>query len=130
MKLCFPIQDDTGLSSEIFNHFGTAPRFLVYNTEKKESLIIENQDMGHIHGHCNPMRALSGQMVDAVIVGGIGAGALKGLNNMGIRVYQTVEGDVQAHIDLYKKGKLTETTLMHTCGGHGQMCAHDHAPES
>lgn len=125
MKLCFPIQDDNGLSSSIFEHFGSAPQFLVYNTEKKDISIIVNQDVQHLHGQCNPMRALSGQMVDAVIVGGIGAGALKGLNNMGIRVYQTVDGDVETHIKLYQKGKLVETTLMHTCGGHGQMCAHD-----
>jgi len=122
MKLCFPIQDDNGLASEFFEHFGSAPRFLIYNTEKKEIYVIENQDMEHLHGHCNPMRAMSGHVVDAVIVGGVGAGALKGLNNLGIRVYQTADGDIQAHIDLYKKGKLTETTLMHTCGGHGQTC--------
>jgi len=125
MKLCFPIEDDNGLASDIFEHFGSAPKFLIYNTEKKESFIIENQDLEHLHGNCNPMRALSGHVVDAVIVGGVGAGALKGLNNLGIRVYQTSKGDIQAHIDLYKKGKLTETTLMHTCGGHGQMSVQD-----
>lgn len=126
MKLCFPIEEDNGLASDIFDHFGSAPQFLVFNTEKKEITTINNQDLGHLHGQCNPMRALSGKMVDAVIVGGIGAGALKGLNNMGIRVYKSGQGDIQAHIDLYKKGKLTEMTLIHVCGGHGQMCSHDH----
>lgn len=121
MKLCFPIEDNNGLSSDIFDHFGSAPKFLIYNTDKKDTVIIDNQDLGHLHGQCNPMRALSGHMVDAVIVGGIGAGALKALNNMGIRVYRTAQGDVQAHIDLYRKGKLVETTLIHACGGHGQM---------
>ena len=125
MKLCFPIQEDNGLASEIFEHFGSSPKFLIYNTEKKEIYVLENQDMEHLHGNCNPMRALSGHVVDAVIVGGVGAGALKGLNNLGIRVYQTAKGDIQAHIDLYQKKKLTETTLMHTCGGHGQMCVQE-----
>jgi len=129
MKLCFPIQDDNGLASDIFDHFGSAPRFLIYNTEKKDSYIFENQDMEQRHGHCNPMRALRGNIVDAVIVGRVGAATLKGLNNLGIRVYQIAKGDIQAHIGLYKRKKLTEITLLHACGGHGQMSAHGGQPD-
>jgi len=34
------------------------------------------------------MKALSGENVNAIVVGGIGAGALSGLNRLGITVYR------------------------------------------
>ena len=34
--------------------------------------------MNHVHGACNPIMAIGGQDIDAVVVGGIGAGAIRG----------------------------------------------------
>ena len=128
MKLCFPVKTDSGLESGIFGHFGSAPFFVVFDTETKKTFTINNQDLDHIHGQCNPMKALDGKVVDAIIVGGIGAGAIRGLNNKGIKVYKADKGDIRENITLFEAGTLMEMTMAHTCGGHGDACGHGHGP--
>lgn len=124
MKICFPVESDSGLESDIFGHFGSAPFFVVFDTGDNSTSTINNQDLGHIHGQCNPMKALDGKMVDAIVVGGIGAGAITGLNKMGIKVFRSAKGNIQENIRLFEEGALMEMTLAHTCGGHINGCAH------
>ena len=124
MKLCFPVEKDNGLNSNVFGHFGSAPLFVVYDTDGDLLSSIDNQDIDHIHGKCNPLKALNGKLVDAVIVGGIGAGAITKLNEMEIKVYKATSGSIQENLDLFKENKLTEMTMAHTCGGHIGGCIH------
>ena len=74
MKICFPVQKDDGIESAVFGHFGSAPFFVVVDTDTNGLSTINNQDQHHTHGACNPMKALDNQKVDAIVVGGIGAG--------------------------------------------------------
>ena len=76
MKICSPVHNDNGIDSAVYNHFGSAPVFVVYDTDTSSIESINNQDQHHTHGACNPMKALDNQKVDAIVVGGIGAGAL------------------------------------------------------
>ncbi len=124
MKICFPVDNDNGLASDIFGHFGSAPFFVVYDTQNSAVSVINNRDLGHIHGQCNPMKALNNQQVDAVVVGGIGGGAITGLNNRGIKVYKAAPGTIRENIGQFEKGALMEMTMAHTCGGHIGGCAH------
>jgi predicted Fe-Mo cluster-binding NifX family protein len=124
MKICFPVESDKGLDSDVYNHFGSAPIFVVYDTETKSIDTINNQDLGHVHGMCSPLKALNGKMVDAIVVGGIGAGAINKLNDMGIKVYRATQGTVQANIGLFESSKMDEITIEHACGGHDGGCGH------
>lgn len=126
MKICFPVQFDEALESRIYGHFGSAPLFLVVDTETSSTATIRNRDLHHAHGACNPIRALDEQRVDAVIVGGIGGGALGKLNQMGVKVYQAGEGDVREHLTRLSAGQLAEYTPRSCCGGHthGSPCSH------
>ena len=45
MKICFPVESDKGLDSEVFGHFGSAPIFVVFDTETKSTDTINNQDL-------------------------------------------------------------------------------------
>ena len=63
-------------------------------------------------------------MIDAVVVGGIGAGALMKLNADGIKVYKSVKETVKENLDLLRDDRLPELTLKHTCGGHQGCCGH------
>lgn len=124
MKVCFPVVEDKGLESEVYGHFGSAPLFIVVDTETGTAGKITNNNQHHAHGMCNPVLALNHQPVDAVVVGGIGAGALNKLHQSGIRVFQARAAAVQANLDLLSGGGLPEFTLQHCCGGHGSGCAH------
>jgi len=125
MKIAFPTQEDKGADSLVFGHFGSANLFIVVESEGGVLETISNRDKEHAHGQCQPLKAL-GTRVEAVVVGGIGAGALKGLQAGGIKVYRGVEGTVSENLNLIKSGRLPEFTLEHTCAGHGHHggCSH------
>lgn len=124
MKVCFPVKSNEGMSSMPYNHFGSAPEFVICDLESNEVKAIGNGDLGHEHGKCQPIKALSGEIVDAVVVGGIGKGAIIKLNSMGIKVYQAIEGTIEDNIKSLKNGELKEFDSNHTCNHDG--CSHHH----
>lgn len=124
MRVCFPVQADNGMDSMVYNHFGSAAAFIIVDTEQEGAAAINNSDIHHEHGACNPIMALGSSRVDAVVVGGIGTGALRKLNADGIRVYRSMEATVKNNLDLLKENSLPELTLDHTCGGHQGGCSH------
>jgi predicted Fe-Mo cluster-binding NifX family protein len=126
MKICFPVQTDDGIESAVFNHFGSAPFFVVVDTDTNALSTINNGDQHHSHGACNPMKALDNQKVDAIVVGGIGAGALSRLNQMGIIVHRSAAATIRENMVLFGSQKLAALTLQGCCGGHSNDggCAH------
>jgi len=124
MKVCFPVQQDAGMESQVFNHFGSAPVFILVNTEEKSVQRINNGDLNHVHGACNPVMALDGQKVDALVVGGIGGGALMKLNAMGVKVFGAGAQTVKENIALFKENKLQELTMEISCRAHAGGCGH------
>jgi len=126
MKICFAVERDEGMSSAVYGHFGSAPAFVMVDTDSGSVSTVGNRDMIHAHGACNPIMAIGGQSVDAVVVGGIGAGALNRLNAEGIQVYASVAPTIARNIELLKEGKLPVLTLQHSCAGHqgGEGCGH------
>lgn len=124
MKVCFPVQMDQGMESQVYNHFGSAPAFILVNTDEKSVQRIDNKDLNHVHGACNPIMALDGQKVDALIVGGIGGGALMKLNAMGVKVYGASALMVKENLQLLKENKLQELTMDHSCRAHAGGCGH------
>lgn len=126
MRICFPAAEALGISSEVYGHFGSAPAFIIVETENNDVATINNKDQHHAHGACNPLKALNNQKVDAIVVGGIGAGALTKLNQQGMKVFQAQAQTVRENIQLLKDQKLPEFTMQHTCAGHGHGggCVH------
>ena len=125
MKVGFAVQIDQGLESAVYDHFGSAPAFLIVDTEEQQVAKVTNPDAQHeAHGNCNPMGKLGGNHIDALVVGGIGAGAIMRLNAMGIKIYRAGAAKVRENIDLLKENKLYEITANDSCGGHQGQCGH------
>jgi predicted Fe-Mo cluster-binding NifX family protein len=126
MRIAFPVEKDCGLESVVFGHFGSAPLFLVCDAESGALEAVRNRDEHHAHGACNPTRALGGRQVDAVVVGGIGAGALAGLARMGVVVHRAAASTVAGNLALLASGALAVMAPRDCCGGHGGGggCAH------
>jgi len=118
MRIAFPVEEDQGLESPVYTHFGSAPHFVLFDSEKGAHQIIHNMDLHHSHSQCQPMKALAGNSVNAVVVGGIGGGALMGLQAQGVRVFRAVEGSVKENLEFIKAGKLPEFAASMTCAGH------------
>ena len=128
MKVCFAVQKDDGVESVVYDHFGSAPAFIVVDTDAADAATtVNNRDLNHVHGACNPIQAIGGLKPDAVVVGGIGAGAINRLNAEGVKVYRSAAETVKQNLALLKEKKLPELSIQHACGGHthGQGgCAH------
>ena len=118
MKIALPVQVDAGLDSQVYGHFGSAPSFVILDSASGEYQTISNTDAHHAHGQCQSMKALAGNPVDAVVVGGIGGGALMSLQSQGVRVFRAVEGSVKENLEFIRSGKLPEFSVNMTCAGH------------
>ena len=126
MKIAIPVADYRALESQVYGHFGSAPVFALVDSETMDIKPVGNRDHGHVHGACSPLKALAGAKPDAIIVGGIGMGALLGLRAAGMKVYRCTEGTVADAVRLLKDNKLEEIDDKGACGGHGggHTCHH------
>jgi len=118
MQLCIPVLDDRGLDSRVCSHFGSTPGFLIVDTETSSARLIPNNNAHHAHGMCQPLAALAGESVDAIIVGGIGMGALTKLQAAGITVYRAAHPTVGETIAAFRDGTLQPVDQDGACAAH------------
>ena len=124
MKVGFAVYSDEGIESKVYDHFGSAPAFIIIDTDTKDPVRVENKDLHHVHGACNPIMALDGRSVNAMVVGGIGAGAINKLNAMGVKVYAAAAPTVKENLDLLIENSLQELSPFNACRAHQGGCGH------
>ncbi len=106
------------MESPICGHFGSAPAFLLVDTDTRAHQVFANMDAHHEHGHCAPIAKLAEERIEAFVVGGIGAGALTRLLAMGADVYRGTPGSVAESLEALVRGALTRVSPADTCGHH------------
>jgi predicted Fe-Mo cluster-binding NifX family protein len=114
----------------VYDHFGSAPYFTFFDTDKDSYEVMDNSNQHHAHGTCHPMGESNGKHVDAVVSGGMGARAVQKLNEAGIKTYRAEEGTVRTTIRSFKQQKLEEmipanSFVRHGC--HGQTVLEEKA---
>ncbi len=119
MNICIPITHDNGLESPVSAHFGSAPLFLIVDTEQGTCRTVANRNQHHGHGMCAPLSSLAGEDVEGMVVGGIGMGALNRLQAANIRVFLSEFLTAGAAVDAFKAGTLKVVTPATACGHHG-----------
>lgn len=119
MKICIPTETNEGIDAKVYGHFGSAPYFTIFDTDKENYETINNSNQHHSHGTCHPMTVLGGKDIDVVVCGGMGMRAVQGLNSSGIRVYKADGVTVGEVIKQYKVNKLEEITPKNACAQHG-----------
>lgn len=122
MIVCFPTVEDKGLESRLSGHFGSAPWFVAVDTETGEAKAVPNRNKEHEHGRCNPVGALSGLSPDAVVVRGIGPGAIGKLQAMNLKVLRAQASTVKQALEQFQQGSLPEMTYEEACRSHGGSC--------
>ncbi|HIQ81650.1 MAG TPA: NifB/NifX family molybdenum-iron cluster-binding protein [Candidatus Pullichristensenella stercorigallinarum] len=110
-------------NGEIFQHFGHARQFKLYDVENgaiQAERVVEGDGAGH--------GALAGQLrelgVDALICGGMGEGARMALAQMGVAIYAGVRGSADEAVRALLAGTL-QATATATCDHHGHEHGHD-----
>lgn len=118
MRICVPVQDDRGLQAPVNAHFGSAPYFLIHDTDTGRSLLLPNGEEEHAHGQCHPLQSIASQNVNVVLCGGIGRRAIDLLQQAGLRVCLAPVGSADAAIRAYAAGSLTQLDPADACQHH------------
>ena len=118
VRLCVPVEADSGLQSPVCAHFGSAPGFMLVDTDSGSCRGISNGNQHHGHGMCMPLQSLQGEPFDAMVVGGIGMGALNKLSAAGIRVYRSEHATVGEVLAAFKAGSLALMQPGMACAQH------------
>jgi predicted Fe-Mo cluster-binding NifX family protein len=119
MFVCIPIEENQGLQSRVCAHFGATPEFLIVDTDTSSCRSIPNKNQHHSHGMCAPLASLEGEKIDAMVVGGIGMGALNKLMMAGIQVFMAEHETAGETITAFKTGTLKPVQPGQACAGHG-----------
>jgi predicted Fe-Mo cluster-binding NifX family protein len=119
MNLCIPVIEDQGMKSRVSNHFGSAPCFLIVDTDSGLCHSVPNGNQHHDHGMCRPLASLEGEALDGMVVAGIGMGALGKLQLAGIRVFRARHATVAETLTAFKAGQLQPMTPETACRNHG-----------
>ncbi len=119
MRICIPTENKEGLSAKVYEHFGSAPYFTIYDTDKGTFKTVDNANAHHSHGMCHPIGVLGTSSIDAVVCQGMGARAVQKLNEASIKAYRATGETVAEIIKKFKSGELEEITVQNACAQHG-----------
>jgi predicted Fe-Mo cluster-binding NifX family protein len=119
MRICIPTGDDSGLDARLYAHFGSAPFFVLADTETGAVDVMRNAGQHHGHGHCAPIAHIDVDRTDAVVCRGIGRGAFASLQEKGLEVLITSADTVRDAITQARAGNLGKFCMDMACGGHG-----------
>jgi predicted Fe-Mo cluster-binding NifX family protein len=118
MKICMPVLDVNGLDSVVFGHFGSAPFFAIYDTEKQDISFVSNNESEHEHGQCMPVAALKSLNAEAVLCKGMGLRAANLLLEAGIKPYLVNAESVSGAIACYKAQDVKILDASSACQHH------------
>jgi predicted Fe-Mo cluster-binding NifX family protein len=92
---------------------------MVVDTESGACRALPNGNLHHAHGMCQPLQALQGERLDALVVAGIGGGALMKLTAAGLSVYLAEHATVAETVEALSAGRLRPVRPEAACAGHG-----------
>jgi uncharacterized protein len=118
MNICIPILADEGIGSQVYNHFGSAKYFTIYDSITKTFRTESNENMHDAHGSCQPLGIISKHNIDIVISGGMGMRAVKILNDSGVKIFLSKGNIVSEVLQYFESGSLDELTFENACSGH------------
>jgi len=99
-------------------HFGRSQAFTIFSIETGKLTGSEVLDTkGYEHQHAGIAQLLKAKKVEVVLCGGIGPGAIAGLENAGLEVLRGASGLAQEAAQAYADGTFIATTA---------ICNHDH----
>jgi predicted Fe-Mo cluster-binding NifX family protein len=109
MNICIPIEENQGMKSRMCLHFGTAPKFVIVDTDTMMFEVVDNPERPRL------MRFLSARKVESVVVGGIGLASLDELHAASISVYSSTEDTIEEIVHAFNTGTINPVTLGAPC---------------
>lgn len=118
MKIAMPVDDKTTESSVCIS-FGRTPYFLIYDTETKESVFLDNKAAASQGGAgIKAAQAVVDSQVSALLTPRCGENAAEVFHAAKIIIYKTINNSIKDNIAAYEEGKLSLLDEIHA-GFHG-----------
>jgi predicted Fe-Mo cluster-binding NifX family protein len=113
MKIAIPV-DESSVDTKICISFGRTPYFLIYETDTKESVFLENLAADSQGGAgIKAAQTLVDEDVSVLITPRCGENAAKVLNAANIQQYKTINDSVADNINAWTKGELALLLEVH-----------------
>lgn len=105
-------------NGQVFQHFGRTAEFKVYDIENGQ--VVSSQVVSTMgKGHGELIGVIKGLGAGVLICGGIGGGAMAGLNASGIKVLSGNQGSADETVSDYISGTIRECSEAN-CNHHGE----------
>jgi len=118
MKIAIPVEDKS-LETSVCQSFGRTPFYLIYDTDSKESIFLDNSAVASQGGAgIKAAQTIVDNKVSALLTPRCGENAAEVLKAAHIKLYKTVDASVQDTIDAFNDGKLSLLEDIHP-GFHG-----------
>ena len=118
MKIAIPVDEKT-LGSNVCVSFGRTPYFLIYDTETKESVFIDNSAAASTGGAgIKAAQTIVDNKADALLTPRCGQNAADVIKSADIKLFKTISASVKDNIDAFTNGELPLLDEIHA-GFHG-----------
>ena len=99
MKIAIPT-DKPSLEGTLFNKFGRAPYFLLYDTEIKSTKFVENNSIHSVSGAgSQTAQLLIKEKINIVVIDTIGPKAQDIVQNAGITIIEGINGTIKENLE-------------------------------
>jgi predicted Fe-Mo cluster-binding NifX family protein len=118
MRIAIPV-DDKSMETTVCQSFGRTPYFLIYDTESKASVFLDNSAAaGQGGAGIKAAQTIVDNKVSALLTPRCGENAAKVLQAASIKLYKTISASLKDTIDAFNTGKLSVLEEIHA-GFHG-----------
>lgn len=113
MKIAMPV-DDKSIKTNISQSFGRAPYFLIYDTESKESLFLDNSAAASQGGAgIKAAQTIVDNKVVALLTPRCGENAAEVINKANIQMFKVINDSIEDNVKALKDGKLSLLVDIH-----------------
>jgi predicted Fe-Mo cluster-binding NifX family protein len=113
MKIAIPV-DDRSMETSISQHFGRAPYFLIYDTESKESIFLDNSAAISQGGAgIKAAQTIVDSKVAALLTPRCGQNAAEVINKANIQMFKVINDSIKDNVNALKDGKLSLLVDIH-----------------
>jgi len=125
MRIANSTEDNKGLESNVSQHFGRCPYFVIvdFKGEVVEEIKVVDNPYFSGHGPGQVPEYIASLGANVMISGGMGRRANVFFDNYGIKTATGASGTVQEALTSFQDGKLSAGG---NCGGHGEGHGHGH----
>lgn len=107
MKIAMPV-DDKSMETTVCQSFGRTPYYLIYDTESKESVFLDNSAVASQGGAgIKAAQTIVDSRVSALLTPRCGENAAEVIKAADIKMYKTINDSIKDNIDALNAGKLS-----------------------